>query len=87
MLNIWYIEHSALGRLCHVETESIDHLFWYCPSVACFWSQVQELFIQNVCVQMDLQTIGLLLGDLKNQDQPMGNMIILFGKVFIFRAI
>lgn len=33
---------------------------------------------------MDLQTV--LLGVLKNHNRSMGNIIILLGKVFIFRA-
>ena len=54
--------------------------------MARFWSQVQEwLLSHNVCVQMDLQTV--LLGDLKNHNQSLGNIYILLSKVFIFRAL
>ena len=50
-----------------------------------FWSQVQEwLLSHNVCIQMDLQPVLL---DLKNHDQAIGNMIILFDVVFLFREI
>lgn len=79
----WGIEQSALCRL--EETESID-LFWWCPSVARLWSQVQEWFLSyNVCVLLDLQKV--LLEDLKNHHQSMRNMIPPSGKAFILRAI
>jgi hypothetical protein len=81
MLNVWRIEQSALCRL-HEETELIEHLFWYCPSMAHFWSQIQEwLLCHNIRVKMGMQTV--FLGDLKNHDQSMGNIIMLLGKVFI----
>jgi hypothetical protein len=41
-LYIWGIQASQLCRFGCEETEPLDQLFWHCPYVACFWSQVQE---------------------------------------------
>jgi hypothetical protein len=82
---LYTIQQSDSCRLCH-EVESVEHLFWYCPSGAYFRSQVQEwLLCHNIRVRLDLET--LLLGDLKDHSQSIGNIIAALGKMFIFRSI
>jgi hypothetical protein len=83
MLFIWGIQSSQLCRFCCEETESLDHLFWYCPFVACFWTQVQEWLKDcNIYLELTLQIV--LLGDLKSHSQSINNIIILLAKMFIF---
>ena len=85
MLNIWGIKSLKLCRFCCEDTESTDHLFWYCPQVACFWSQVQEwLKMHNIDLKLTLEII--LLGDLERPCQSITNILILLEKVFIFNS-
>ena len=85
MLNIWGIQSSQLCRFCCEDKESIDHLFWYCPQVACFWSQVQEwLKMHNIDLKLTLEIV--LLGDLERPGQSINNTLILLVKVFIFNS-
>jgi hypothetical protein len=84
MLYIWGIQSSQLCRICCEEAESLDHLFWYCPYVAHFWSQVQEWLKNcNICLELTLQIA--ILGDLKSHSQSINNIIIInLAKMFIF---
>ena len=83
MLYIWGIQSSQLCRFCCEEAESLDHLFWYCPHVARFWSQFQEWLKNcNICVELTLQIA--ILGDLKSHSQSINNIIIILAKMFIF---
>ena len=85
MLNIWDIKSSKLCRFCCEDTESIDHLLWYCPQVACFWSQVQGwLKMHSIDLKLTLEI--LLLGDLERPCQSITNILILLVKVFIFNS-
>ena len=83
MLYIWRIHSSQLCRFCCEEAESLDHLFWYCPYVAHFWSQVQEwLKNWNICLELTLQIA--ILGDLKSHSQSINNIIIILAHFFYF---
>ena len=85
MLNIWGIKSPKLCRFCCEDTESIDHLFLYCPQVACFWSQVQEwLKIHSIDLKLNLEIV--LLGVLERPGQSITNILILLVKVFIFNT-
>ena len=85
MLNIWGIKSSKLCRYCFEDTESIDHLFWHCPQVACFWAQVQEwLKMHSIGLKLTLEIV--LLGDLERPGQSITNIVILLVKVFIFNT-
>ena len=76
MLYVWGIQSSQLCRFCCEEAESLDHLFWYCPYVARFWSQVQEWLKNcNICLELTLQSA--ILGDLKSHSQSISNIIII----------
>ena len=85
MLNIWGIKSSKLCRFCCEDTESIDHLFWYCPRVACFWSQVQE-WLKMHSIDLKLTQEIVLLGDLERPGQSITIILILLLKVFIFNS-
>jgi hypothetical protein len=79
MLNIWGKNSSKRCRFCCEDTESMDHLFWYCPQ-ACFWSQVQEwLKMHSIDLKLTIEIV--LLGDL---EISITNKLILLVKVFIF---
>ena len=53
MLHKWGIQSSQLCTFCCEEAESLDNLFWYCPYVARFWSQVQE-WLKNCNIYLEL---------------------------------
>ena len=38
------IKDSDLCYFCHETTESLEHLFWFCPKVRKFWNDVKCLF-------------------------------------------
>ena len=82
MLYIWGIQSSQLCRFCCEEAESVDHLFWYCPYVACFWSQVQE-WLKNCNIYLELTLQIAILGDLKSQS--INNIIIILQSVEAMR--
>ena len=76
---------SQLFTFCFEDTESIDHLFWYCPQVACFWSQVQEwLKMHSIDLKLTLELV--VLGDLERPGQSITDILILLVKVFIFNS-
>ena len=85
MLNIWGTKSSKLCRFCCKDTESIEHLFWYCPQVACFWSQVQEwLKMHSSDLILTLEIV--LLEYLERPGQSITNIPILLVTVFIFNS-
>ena len=57
----------------------IRSFFWYCPYVACFWSQVQER-LKNCNIYLELTLQIALLGDLKSHCQSINNITF---KIFI----
>ena len=73
--NVEYLVHTiSPWKCCFEDTESTDHLSWYCPQVACFWSQVQKwLKINSIDLKLTLEIV--LLGD-----------HLLLVKVFIFNS-
>ena len=74
MLNIWGLKSTNLSRFCCEDTESIDHLFWYCPQVACFWSQVQEwLKMHSIDLKFILEIV--LFEDLERPGQSITNTL------------
>ena len=83
MLKVWGIEQSDLCRFCKEETESTAHLFWYCPVVAKFWTQVEKDLCKKHRLSLDLGKV--LLGDLEEKDKSFNNIVILLGKMFIFK--
>ena len=83
MLTIWQIEQCNLCRFCQDEPESSDHLFWYCPLVAQFWSQVERHLSKRNHLNLDLRKV--IFGDLEEANGLLNNIIILLGKIFIFR--
>ena len=83
MLKVWGIEQSDLCRFCKEETESTPHLFWYCPVVAKFWTQVEKDLCKKHRLSLDLGKV--LLGDLEEKDKSFNNIVILLGKMFIFK--
>ena len=80
------IRQSHLCRFCCKETESIDHLFWYCTYAACFWSQVQEWLKENHNMQLKWTLQIAVLGNVESHSQSKNNIMILAVKVFIFSS-
>ena len=85
MLNVWGIEQTNLCRFCEEEIESSPHLFWYCSTVALFWSNVQKLFSDNNKT-LTLDIFRIIMGDLEGENRTINNKVILFGKIFIFKT-
>ena len=83
MLYIWGIQQSQPCQFCCEETESLEHLFWYCAYVACFWSQVQE-WLKNCNIYPELTLQIAILGDLKSHSHTNNNIKLLLAKMFIF---
>ena len=83
MLYIWGIQSSQLCKLCCEDPESLDHLFWYCPYVARFWSQVQE-WLKNCNIYLELTLQIAILGDLTSHSQSINSIIIILAKKSIF---
>jgi len=52
--------------------------------VAIFWTQVQRLFSNNTILKLNL--FNILLGDLEEETKMINNIVILLGKIFIFRT-
>ena len=85
MLHIWGLQQNNLCRFCEDEIETSPHLFWYCPVVASFWTQVQKLFTDNNKI-LNLDIFKVLMGDLEEENKMINNKIILFAKIFIFKT-
>ena len=85
MLHIWGLQQVNLCRFCEEEIEDTPHLFWYCPVVAHFWIQVQQLFTHNNKI-LNLDIFKVLMGDLQEENKMINNKTILFAKIFIFKT-
>ena len=69
---------------CKTRPETTSHLFFYCPLVYNFWEVIKNAFsIFNTVI--NIKATKILFGDLKYSAESTNNMIILFGKMFIWK--
>ena len=69
---------------CKANPETISHLFFFCPLVLNFWEVIKNTF-SNFDVEINITASKILFGDLKHSADSRNNMIILFGKMFIWK--
>ena len=72
---------------CHIETETIQHLFWKCHVVKRFW-QAFEQFLNEKCetmwnMKMNEETVLLRHSDQVKSDDVF-DFLVLFAKFFIY---
>ncbi len=85
MLKIGAIAESDECRFCFVEYESTEHLFWCCHVVFFFWRDVQRM-CNTMELNVQLNFLSVLLGDVSETESYITNFIILLGKRFLFKA-
>ena len=81
LCKIKYID-SSMCTFCHVDPETITHIFWNCPKIKCFWNAALSLIISdNITLCQEI----VLFGDVNNIKSPL-NFFILHGKYFIYMS-
>lgn len=86
MLKIWGLQESDKCHFCLLETESTDHLFWYCHIVASFWRAVEQTFKDmNINCQLSLPSVVLGFSE-ESKWNYMINFVILQAKKCIFKV-
>ncbi len=80
-------EQSDLCEFCHRHSESIDHIFWLCPIILQFWTDLAE-FINLKCTHVhnfkftkDLVMFGICN---KIKSDSILDLIILLTKQYIY---
>ena len=81
----WGILDSPTCSLCKEEEESVIHLFCDCPVSAQFWSQVDDWFFCITKNHLHINALSIIFGSLREQCPVLSNLIILLGKIFIFK--
>ena len=78
------IKNSPLCSVCKNETETIKHLFFYCPYVSNIWSQIGDWILQKTNHNIDFNAQVVLFGRKGNHNKIL-NLIILLIKYVIFQ--
>ena len=74
---------SETCSLCNSSIETLTHLFFHCPKSYSFWTNVKDL-CQQFNITLNVQTSNILFGDTKLEPSSPINLIILFGKQYIW---
>ena len=86
VLKLWNLIESSTCSFCQSDEESYIHIFWECPHVISFWNNVQTWLKQEISLTLELNSFVVMFGDLSLSAPPLKNLIILLGKIFIFRS-
>lgn len=71
---------------CEVETETLEHVFYYCHLIKDFWKRVTEWIKLKINCDLCVSKTNILFGyDIKNPASAI-NSIILLGKQFIYKC-
>ena len=83
------IKESPMCTFCHVEEESILHLFWECPVVLTFWEKIERLLQEkcHICARLKISEQLVIFGSEKNiHTDKILDFIIMLGKFFIYKC-
>lgn len=84
-LNKCKLVSSSLCDFCSMEIETLNHLFWECRYVQCFWMKLKEhLNENNIHIEITLKTISFGIQERFHPNFRLKNFIILIAKYFIF---
>ena len=78
------ISDSDKCYYCGAETETIEHLFWYCPIVKHFWYQISEKLDPLLNITHCLNAKSVLLGYLGTQNYTLVNHLFNIIKRYIY---
>ena len=83
-----HLVQSSLCDFCTMHPDSIYHMFWECHIVQGFWSEV-KLFLEDKfskIINLTFQNISFCnIINIKDEDGPIVNYIVLLSKYFIFK--
>ena len=71
---------------CQLYNESIEHLFFDCLEVKSFWLQLSHILQQDGLLDSGFTKQDVLLGIYRIGDYQLVNLLILFGKNYIFSS-
>ena len=83
------IAANAKCTFCSVHNDSIQHMFWECERIRCFWNRVESLLKEKCQVAVDVRfTEKLVLFGYENNVQmdTVFDFILLAAKSFIYRC-
>ena len=81
-----HIISSSLCDFCGMNVECLKHLFWECPNVQHFWSNLKRFLTENnieVCIDFRMISFG---SQVKTHTQDVVNFIIILAKYYIFKC-
>lgn len=77
---------NANCRNCDNVKESIEHMFFYCPSIQTLWHDLQNWIKNKINYNLDLDFSSILFGKTKLPSvNRVTNFVILHTKYFIFK--
>ena len=65
--------------------ELISHLFFTCPHVHNFWSELNDFLIYNLSCPIPLNSLSVLFGVHGERSESVLNVLILLGKQYIWK--
>ena len=77
---------SSLCDFCHMEIETVNHMFWECMYVQTFWMQLKNYLNENGFeIDITLKTSTFGIQDQQTNENKLKNVMILLAKYFIFK--
>ena len=86
MLNIWYKNDDSLCNLCKKDEDTIEHYFFRCENINCFWISFMNWFKPIYNVSFILGCVDVIFGIVNNNNDSVLNVLnfcILHGKWYI----
>jgi hypothetical protein len=83
-LEIWKIKKSNLCTFCETQVETIEHLFWDCPTVCAFWQELSLCLWPYLDITDIISRKNVLFGVDTHSNSTMLNHIFLIVKKYIF---
>ena len=84
-LYLRHLTETPMCDFCSHEEETLLHLFWECPAVQSFWSDVSALISRDIQVELNMPLILFGLDQNVQTDRKF-DLIILMAKFHIFKS-
>ena len=84
-LYLGHLTETPMCDFCSHEEETLLHLFWECPAVQSFWSDVSALISRDIQVELNMP-FSLFGLDQNVQTGRVFVLIILMAKFHLFRS-
>ena len=81
------MSNSSTCLSCKSETESLSHLFYYCPNAKYLWTQLETKIKNSTNFSVNFTPMDTLLGyTLNNSNASAINVILLVTKTYMYKT-